>query len=533
MAEVNLSSEQLDKLKAAMARVKGKNAQAAQPAAQQPPAAQQAAVQRQQAAEAGAAQDTAPESTVAVETKALPVESNLAEGTYLRVEEDEMAAWLYLAPPDEGQTYTRRDLENYLELQGVVKGYHSSNLSAMIKKKVYDREILVARGAQSKPGTDGWFEYLFSPEEHCGPRVNEDGSVDYSSMSALQNVHKGDKVAIYHYAVQGENGYTVTGGEMKADPVRDLPPMRGKGITRENGTYYAQSDGKIEVKDGKIDIQNVHEIMGDVDAIIGKIEFFGDIIINGNVEGGIVIRAGRNIEIHGTTGAATLFAGGDVMLTRGIQGGGKISARGNVFAEFIENTTVDAGGLVQCNVILNAKVNARDKVITTGKRGAIIGGYTHALKSIEAMTAGNDVELKTVLHCGYEPESFDKLLEARRKETEIKERLSKLVDTMTEALREKRMRGASTAKNTEASLLEWNRLKDEYFAELDKVGKEREELETTMEEGRDSYIKVDGNIYRNVVISVNAEQMTLDRNTCFMKYAAEKGVIEGTVIVHS
>ena len=533
MAEVNLSSEQLDKLKAAMARVKGKNAQAAQPAAQQPPAAQQAAVQRQPAAEAGAAQDTAPESTVAVETKALPVESNLAEGTYLRVEEDEMAAWLYLAPPDEGQTYTRRDLENYLELQGVVKGYHSSNLSAMIKKKVYDREILVARGAQSKPGTDGWFEYLFSPEEHCGPRVNEDGSVDYSSMSALQNVHKGDKVAIYHYAVQGENGYTVTGGEMKADPVRDLPPMRGKGITRENGTYYAQSDGKFEVKDGKIDSQNVHEIMGDVDAIIGKIEFFGDIIINGNVEGGIVIRAGRNIEIHGTTGAATLFAGGDVMLTRGIQGGGKISARGNVFAEFIENTTVDAGGLVQCNVILNAKVNARDKVITTGKRGAIIGGYTHALKSIEAMTAGNDVELKTVLHCGYEPESFDKLLEARRKETEIKERLSKLVDTMTEALREKRMRGASTAKNTEASLLEWNRLKDEYFAELDKVGKEREELETTMEEGRDSYIKVDGNIYRNVVISVNAEQMTLDRNTCFMKYAAEKGVIEGTVIVHS
>ncbi len=533
MAEVNLSSEQLDKLKAAMARVKGKNAQAAQPAAQQPPAAQQAAVQRQPAAEAGAAQDTAPESTVAVETKALPVESNLAEGTYLRVEEDEMAAWLYLAPPDEGQTYTRRDLENYLELQGVVKGYHSSNLSAMIKKKVYDREILVARGAQSKPGTDGWFEYLFSPEEHCGPRVNEDGSVDYSSMSALQNVHKGDKVAIYHYAVQGENGYTVTGGEMKADPVRDLPPMRGKGITRENGTYYAQSDGKIEVKDGKIDIQNVHEIMGDVDAIIGKIEFFGDIIINGNVEGGIVIRAGRNIEIHGTTGAATLFAGGDVMLTRGIQGGGKISARGNVFAEFIENTTVDAGGLVQCNVILNAKVNARDKVITTGKRGAIIGGYTHALKSIEAMTAGNDVELKTVLHCGYEPESFDKLLEARRKETEIKERLSKLVDTMTEALREKRMRGASTPTNTEASLLEWNRLKDEYFAELDKVGKEREELETAMEQGRNSYIKIDGNIYRNVVIGINAERMTLERSTSFMKYAAEKGIIEGTVIVHN
>lgn len=461
------------------------------------------------------------------------IETNLTEGTYLRVEDDEMTAWLYLTPPAEGQVYSKRELESYLEQHGVIKGYHSSNLSAMVKKKVYEREILVAKGQEAVPGQDGYFEYLFSPEEHMGPTIREDGTVDYSSMSALQNVHKGDKVAIYHYAVPGVDGYTVQGNVLKAAAARDLPPMRGKGITRENGVYYAQNDGKIEVKDGKIDIQNVHEIMGDVDAIIGKIEFFGDVIINGNVEGGVTIRAGRNIEIHGTTGGAALFAGGDVLLSRGIQGGGKISARGNVFAEFIENTTVEAGGIVQSNVILNSKVSAKDKVITNGKKGAIIGGQIHALKSIEAMTAGNDVEVKTILHCGYQPESFDMLLENRRKEAEIKEKLAKLVDAMTEALREKRRRGANTAMTTEANLSEWNRLKDEYFAELDKIGKEREELETTMEEGRESYIKVDGNLYRNVVISINAERMIMDRNTCFMKYTADKGVIEGTVIIHN
>ncbi len=525
MAEVNLSADQLEKLKAAMARAKVNS----QPSIQ-PKAASQ--VMPKQAPVAETQTQTVVQTVVEVQVEEPAVETNLAEGTYLRVEEDEMAAWLYLAPPEKGQIYTKRDLERYLEAHGVIKGYHSSNLSAMIKKRVYDREILVARGAEIKPGVDGYFEYLFAPEEHSGPKIMEDGSVDYSSMSALQNVHKGDKVAIYHYATQGEDGYTVRGGEMKAGPVRDLPPMRGKGIIRENGIYYAQNDGKIEVKEGKIDIQNVHEIMGDVDAIIGKIEFFGDVVINGNVDGGVVIRAGRNIEVHGTTGAATLYAGGDVMLTRGIQGGGKISARGNVYAEFIENTTVEAGGLVQANVILNAKVTARDKVITNGKRGAIIGGYTHALKCIEAQTAGNDVELKTILHCGYEPESFDRLLEARRKETEIREKLSKLVDTMTGALREKRMRGANTSRSTEASLVEWNKQKDEYFAELDRIGHEREELEMTMEAGRNSYIKVDGNVYRNVVISINAEQMTLARNTSFMKYSADKGVIEGTVIVH-
>lgn len=515
MADTNLSSAQLDKLKAAMARAKGLS-----PAA---PTAEQ---------KAGEAVKTA-DALQAAEEQKKPVETNLTEGTYLRVEDDDMTAWLYLTPPADGQVYSKRELESYLEQHGVVRGYHSSNLSAMVKKKVYDREILVAQGQEAKPGKDGFFEYLFSPEEHIGPAIREDGSVDYSSMSALQNVHKGDKVAIYHYAEQGVDGYTVRDNVLKASPARDLPPMRGKGITRENGVYYAQNDGKIEVKNGKIDIQNVHEIIGDVDAIIGKIEFFGDVIINGNVEGGVTIRAGRNIEIHGTTGGASLFAGGDVLLSRGIQGGGKISARGNVFAEFIENTTVEAGGIVQSNVILNSKVSAKDKVITNGKKGAIIGGQVHALKSIEAMTAGNEVEVKTVLHCGYPPEAFDMLLETRRKETEIKEKLAKLVDTMTEALREKRRRAINAVKTTEANLSDWNRLKDEYFAELDKVGKEREELEETMEEGRDSYIKVDGNLYRNVVISINAERMIMDRNTCFMKYTADKGVIEGTVIIHN
>ena len=67
---------------------------------------------------------------------------------------------------------------------------------------------------------------------------------------------------------------------------------------------------------------------------------------------------------------------------------------------------------------------------------------------------------------------------------------------------------------------------------LDKIGRERETLEETMKESRGAYIKVDGNLYRNVIISINAEQMVMDRNTCFMKYSADKGIIEGSVIVH-
>ena len=496
------SSEQLDRLKLAMAKLK----------------------------------ETVEPEIAAMQSVAVEEEENiLAKGSYLKVDEDEMAAWLYLAPPEPDMNYTKQDLIDYLASKGVIEGLHQSNLSAMIKKKVYDREILVARGREVQDGANGFFEYLFKPEEYGIPKVREDGTVDYTNVSALQNVKAGQKVAVYHQAVQSVDGCTVLGNVLPGKLYHDLPPMRGKGIRREDEFYYAQTDGKIEAKDGKIDIQSVHEIFGDVDMIIGKVEFFGDIIIHGNVEEGVVIRAGRNIEIHGSTSLANLYAGGDVVLSRGIQGGNKskVSARGNVFADFIEHTTVEAGGMVQANVFMNANIYAKDKVIATGKKGSIIGGYIDAVQGVEAACAGNTAEIKTIIHCGYEAQAHEKLLEISRKETEIRTKIADLVDMMTEALRDKRVRGAQTAVSTEKRLLDWDKLKDQYFVELDKIEKERTSMEEMVEIGKGAEIKIDGNIYRGVVICVNAEQFMIERNTCYMKYNAERGVIEGSVIIHN
>ncbi len=498
------SSEQLDRLKAAMAKLQ----------------------------EAVEPEFAVPEE---MDVEIQEEESILTKGTYLKVDEDEMAAWLYLMPPEPEVEYRKQDLIDYLNQKGVVEGLHQSNLSAIIKKKVYNREILVAKGREIQDGKDGYFEYLFTPEEYGVPKIREDGSVDYTNMSALQNVKAGDKVAVYHPAIQSVDGCTVLGNVMPGKLYHDLPPMRGKGIRREDEAYYAQSDGKIEVKDGKIDIQNVHEISGDVDMIIGKVEFFGDIIIYGNVEEGVTIRAGRNIEIHGSTSLANLYAGGDIILSRGIQGGNraKVSARGSVFADFIEHTSIEAGGSVQANIIMNSNINAKDKVIATGKKGAIIGGYINAIKGVEATNAGNVAELKTIIHCGYEAQTHEQLLNIRRQETDLKAKIAELVDSMTEALREKRMKGAQTPEATEKKLLGWNKMKDQYFAQLDKIEAERKELEEMVEQSKGSEIKIDGNVYRGVVICVNAEQMMIERNTCFMKYNADRGVIESSVIIHN
>ena len=454
-------------------------------------------------------------------------------GSYVRIEPDEMTAWLYLNKPNHDGKFTKQDILDFLKKNGVERGYHFSNISAMAKKEVYEREIRVAVGKEAMDGQDGWYEYPFVIEDRKVPEIRADGSVDYASMSEVQNIHKGETVAIYHHAMQGEIGYTVTGKESKPKPAKELPPLRGKGISNVGNpdVYVAEMEGKIEVRDNKVDIKNVHEIMGDVDLVTGRIEFFGDVIISGSVSRGVVIRAGRNIVIRGTVEAVNMYAGGDIILERGIQGGqeAKLVAKGSVFADFIEHAEVHAKGSVSANSILNSYIYADDKVIASGKKGVIIGGYVHGLKGVEAGTLGNEVEVKTTVHAGYEKETYDKFVGMKSKEEAAQAELSETVDSMAGILRMKRLGSNSITKADENKLSVLNKKKDECFLKLDEIRQEKQRLADQIENGKGATIITEGNVYRGVTVSVEDCQYFVEEKTSFMKYECLNGMIEASV----
>lgn len=471
------------------------------------------------------------------ETNLIPltIEEN---GSYVKISDDDMCAWLYLMPPGAGkEQYTMEELTGFLKKNGVMEGYHHSNLAAMIKKGVYEREIVVAQGQAAIEGNDGYYEYKFDPEQYKTPKVLADGRVDYTNMSTLQNVRKGDVIAVYHHARIGQDGYDIKGRPLHAKKVREIPPLKGQSVCAgENpDIYLAQKDGKIEFKNGRIDIQNLHELNGDVNLITGKIEFFGDIVINGNVEAGVVIRAGRNIEIKGTVEAVTLFAGGDIILSRGIQGAqrAKISARGNIYADFIEHTVVMAGGNVQANTILNSRISADGNVLLTGKKGAIIGGYTHAMMGITATEIGNDVEVRTVVHAGCEKETYLKLQKAKSRESALNDELKELSEKMKEIIRKKKASGSNYSSVLERKSREFEKQFIELKTELEEVRKDIRRMDVLVEKGQSSQIVVSGNIYRGVVVGLAQAQMPIEHSTCFMKYFQQRGMIEGSVIAYS
>lgn len=464
------------------------------------------------------------------ELEPLPIEEN---GSYVNLSDDRMQAFLYLMPPGEGKDqYTEKELIAFLEKNGVTTGYHQSNIAAIIRKKVYKREIVVATGQAVAHGEDGYYEYKFSPERYRAPEVRSDGSVDYTSMSTLENVKKGSVVAVYHHAREGKDGYDVQGNVITADKAKEIPKLRGQVSVSPDDpdVYLAAREGKIELRDGGIDIQQVHEIHGDITLITGKVEFLGDVLVHGNVEAGVTIRAGRNIEIRGAVEAADLFAGGDITLCHGIQGGkkAKISAKGNIFADFIEHTVAMAGGSVQANAILNSRISADGKVVITGKKGAIIGGYTHAEKGIKATEIGNDVEVRTIVHAGCTKEVYQRAQQLKKRNAEISRQIREVAEEISNYQKMK-----AKGQEIQEKVQPLEKTKAELMEEWESGRKEYHELESAITESQHAEIAVGGNVYRGTLISFGVMQMPVEHTTCFMKYFPQGGMIESSVIVYS
>lgn len=403
--------------------------------------------------------------------------------SYVHFDKNDMEACFSLAPPQEGELYTESSVHTILKEKGVKAGIIESTLKAMVKKKVYNRETLIAKGMKAIEGKNGYYQFFFQrANAKSAPRIREDGTVDYANFNLIESVQKDDILAMYHPATKGQAGCDVRGKFLQLHPGKELPPLKGKGFYRNEGSnmYYAAQDGKVEYKDGEIEIRTIYVIEEDVTLTTEKVEFFGDIVINGNVESGVSIRTGKTLTINGTVGACNLYAGGDIILKKGVIGSNKskIVTKGSLYADFIEHSIVETQKDVYANVIMSSKVESEGKIILTGTEATIIGGYTHAGQAIECKSSGNDVEIRTVMHVGEKPVEKEELSEK-------------------ENVKEQQMIRKENAKKYE-----------------------------------NSYIKIDGPINRGTIIGIGENQYFVDSNTSFMQFRNIHGQLTRKMIIH-
>lgn len=445
---------------------------------------------------------------------------------YVTISEDGMKAYVRLNPVTDGSRYTVPEVKAALRNNRVVTGVSTTALMEMIGGEVYDEDVLVAEGKEVTAGTEGFFEFMIDMESKRTPEILEDGSVDYSSMNRVANVDVGDLIAIYHPAVQGSKGNDVCGKELIPRYCRDLMPLRGQHVERRGDKYYANMAGRISLSGNNIEILSVFEIDEDVTYGFGNVDFFGDVEIHGNVDSGVTIRAGGKVTISGTVGSATIYAGGDVILERGIQGGGegKVSSNGSVFAEFIEFATINAKGDIRANYFLDSKVKASGMVYAEGKKGSVIGGEVHGLKGIEIRNAGNITETRSVIHAGFETSEYEKYSQLLHDEKKAKDKIRDLVEEMSELLVKGKKDGVNKAQKEK--ILKINEKKTAVYTELEEIAGKKNELATRMAQSSRANIKIHDTCYVNTMLAIGIAVTIINREEYRTKYICRNDQIE-------
>ena len=188
----------------------------------------------------------------------------------------------------------------------------------------------------------------------------------------------------------------------------------------------------------------------------GDIDYDGSVVIKGNVLAGFSVKAAGDISVSGIVEGATLISGGNITLNRGVQGMNKavIKAKGNLVTKFIESAQlVEVGGNIDTDSILHSKVNAKGKIVASGRNGLIVGGEVKSVVLVQAKNIGNAMGTNTVVGVGLDPTAKKRVDELKKSLSELGANKIKLNQVM-EALRKKQELEGSLSSSSDISCRE-------------------------------------------------------------------------------
>ena len=322
--------------------------------------------------------------------------------TYLNFEEGNMMCFLTLPERMDGRKYTEDILLKFLERAKVIYGVDKEAVKKIGQAGKPVIRSLVASGLEVVHGQNGYYEYFFDTSEELEPEVLKDGTADLDKMKCLQPVKVGDKIAEYHKATKGTDGYDVFGNFIKAIPGKEIPILKGTGfmIMNDRISYVATYTGAIRMVDGRVEITKLM-VVQEVKITDKKIKYDGTVFVVGDVFSGSEIEATGDVIIGGHLESSTVTSGGEVVIKGGvtcpIRGG--IHAKGDVCAKYFEGATIN-GENISANYFINCTVNARGYVKTYGRVGMIYGGTINSFYGIEVASVGNKSGARTIINLG-------------------------------------------------------------------------------------------------------------------------------------
>lgn len=328
------------------------------------------------------------------------------------VADDQMSAVArFYCESERSRDFTRESIIRLLIGAGVKHGISEEAMSEWLEERRYCEDVLIAEGTPVVESTDAYITNYFKSAFEFAPVFDDFGNIDFHQLNSINNVEQDDVLSILTPAYEGVAGMTVTG--------RPLHPRRPLRLTLKGGknthmsedrlTLSAQCAGHVGMEGDKVVVYNVYTINGNCGAATGNIKYDGTVKVKGDVLTGYSISATGDIFVEGVVEGASLDAGGNIVVTRGIHGQrkGRVKAGGNVIAQFIQEVDVTVEGNVTSDSILHSFVKARGDIAVLTKKGLISGGEMRAGKLISAKIVGSSTGSNTQLEVGSSMEDIE------------------------------------------------------------------------------------------------------------------------------
>lgn len=448
----------------------------------------------------------------------------------VELDDDEMLASMVVTGAYDGKPLTGPDIIKALADAHVTKGINKLALKKvmMMSVKLKAGETFtqpVAQGKRPIQGKDARFVPMVEDvsKRVLAPKQEDDGGkVDMKNLGETITVAANQPLMKRIPATKGTPGLTVQGKVIYPKPGNDQPLSEGSGSIispKDPNVLVAADSGMPIIKPRTVDVENAL-CLPSVGVGTGHVKFKGNVVINGDIESDMVVRATGSITVGGFIESADVQAKGDIIVAKGIIG--------HTVPEGVEKScVVKSGASIKANYAQYAKVQASEDVELSvhcmgndlscgkdltvsdagGRQGTLSGGVTKVGGKVICINLGVEGDTPT-------------LVEAFARYAKLKEQLSKLKEcykqaqeaTMEVVRKELDFKKLPKDERTPEAEQEIEDFKESANETLEQAKSELEVLEADIDEQVDKCtIEAKNKVYTHVTIQYADESLTTKR----------------------
>lgn len=340
----------------------------------------------------------------------------------LQVSQDRTQAWIRVPESLLGTTDIM-PVKALIKKRGITNGVaKDAEIREFIKNGTDPLEkFIVAQGTAPRAGKPAKIVYHFNTEYDGKGVVRDDGSIDFTDRGDSPYVKKGTVLAEKQTMEAPCNGMDIFGETLLVGEVSDadLKAGDGAGFSDDELRIIAEVSGQPSLDAaGAVSVREQYTVRGDVDFKTGNIHFNGNVLVTGTVRQGFTVEC--DDLTAGEVNGATILTRGDLKVSNGIVNT-RVESHGNIMAKFMNNVTLFAGGnlmvtreIMGSQILISGSLNNEAGRITDSLVAARLGLSVKQVGTEKAESA--TIRLGTDDYIKWVAQRFDREVSGIREE---------------------------------------------------------------------------------------------------------------------